>query len=122
MGCMAVAELSSKAPRRAASRDRVIQMVPAAVGVVFLLALYLGTKLWLVAKFPYNLDEGLVASFAQLGLDPNQRLASLGVGIRPGLVWLTMGGMKLHFSPLISIRLVAVGFGLIGLAAGTIAA
>ena len=119
---MGVAEAARRQSSRAAWRDRVIPMIPAGVAVAFLLALYLGTKLWLVAKFPYNLDEGLVASFAQLGLDPNQRLASLGVGIRPGLVWLTMGGMKLHFSPLISIRLVAVGFGLIGLAAGTIAA
>ncbi len=108
-------------------------MFPAAVAIGAALAVYLETRLWLVATFPYSLDEGIIASFAQEGLDPNQRLASLGEGIRPGLGWLTMFGMQVQYhlappkndpagDPLLSIRLVAVTFGLLALISGAIVA
>src|SRR5579864_6645898 len=86
------------------------------------LAAYLETRLWLVSKFPYFLDEGLLASYAQLGKNPDERLISLNQGVRPGLVWLTLGLMSLHVSPLVAIRLVATLFGLLALAAGALLA
>src|SRR5712691_2657067 len=103
--------------------QRVHRWLPQAFAVALALTVYLETRLWLVAKFPYFLDEGILAQFAQYGQrDATERLISLEAGIRPGLVWLTMGGMKLHLAPLVSIRLAAVLFGLIALVSGTILA
>lgn len=73
-------------------------------------------------RFPYFLDEGILASWARIGLDPDQRLQSLTQGIRPGLVWMTMAGMKLGQDPLPSIRLSTAAFGLVILVAGTLLA
>jgi len=98
--------------------DRRFASLAAWAGVVGALALYLETRLWLAATFPTFLDEGILAWYAQLGRNPDQRLISLQEGIRPGLVWLTIGGMSLHLDPLWSIRLIAVVFGLVTLVAG----
>jgi hypothetical protein len=103
--------------------QRAQRWLPAAFAVTLALMVYLETRLWLVAKFPYFLDEGILAQFAQYGRrDADERLISLQAGIRPGLVWLTIGGMKLQLAPLVSIRVVAVLFGLLALVSGTILA
>ena len=103
-------------------RARVFLWLPAGAASALLLGAYLETRLWLVAKFPYFLDEGILAQYALVGHDKDQRLISLDVGIRPGLVWMTLFGMRVHIAPLVSIRLWAVVFGLIGLVCGTILA
>jgi hypothetical protein len=103
-------------------RTRVLLWIPAGAAVALGLGVYLETRLWLVGKFPYFLDEGILAQYALIGHDKDQRLISLDVGIRPGLVWMTLAGIRVHVEPLIAIRLVAVGFGLVGLACGTLLA
>ena len=85
------------------------------------LAGFLETRLWLVAKFPYFLDEGILALYAQNGRNADERLISLTEGVRPGLVWMTLGGMSLHLDPLVAIRLV-VCFGLDRPVCGTLLA
>jgi hypothetical protein len=110
-----------RAPRslRAAWLLRTAGWIPAvAIG----LALFLETRLWLVARFPYFLDEGILALYAQEGENPDQRLISLTEGVRPGLVWMTLGGMSLHFTPLVAIRLSVVVFGLVTTVCGTLLA
>ncbi len=107
---------------RAAWRERVAPWLPAATLVALGLAVYLETRLWLVAKFPYFLDEAILGYYAQLGDNADQRLISLTAGVRPGLIWMTLGFMSLDFDPLVSIRLVVVVFGLITLASGTLIA
>src|SRR5260221_12910531 len=103
--------------------QRVHRWLPEAFAVGLVLTVYLETRLWLVAKFPYFLDEGILAQFAQYGQrDADERLISLQAGIRPGLLWLTIGGKKLHLAPLVSIRVVAVLFWLLALASRTILA
>ncbi|HEY4346605.1 MAG TPA: hypothetical protein VGM80_03385 [Gaiellaceae bacterium] len=93
--------------------------VPAGIG----LALFLETRLWLVAKFPYFLDEGILGLYAQEGQNADQRLVSLTAGVRPGLVWMTLGGMSVfHIDPLVAIRLSVVVFGLVITVCGTIVA
>ena len=104
-------------PRRRFARSPV-----AFVSVVLALGAFLETRLWVVAKFPYFVDEGILAYFAQLGRNPDQRLVSLEEGVRPGLVWLTLVGMRLHLDPLWSIRLAALSFGLLGAVCGTLLA
>ncbi|HWE81887.1 MAG TPA: hypothetical protein VG265_09570 [Gaiellaceae bacterium] len=88
--------------------------------VVLGLAAFFETRLWLVARFPYFLDEGILGLYAQEGQNADQRLISLTEGVRPGLVWMTLGGMSLHISTLVSIRLSVVIFGLVVTACGTI--
>jgi hypothetical protein len=119
-----MAEGSATASRRTLAdwRVRLSLWIPAGAVVALLLGVYLETRLWLVAKFPYFLDEGILAQYALIGHDKDQRLISLDVGIRPGLVWMTLFGMRVHIDPLLSIRLWAVLFGLIGLACGILLA
>ena len=124
-GAVPVAEvqsprMDSAAPSiRAAWLSRATRWVPAvAIG----LALFFETRLWLVAKFPYFLDEGILALYAQEGQNADQRLISLTEGVRPGLVWMTLGGMSLHLTPLVAIRLSVVIFGLVTTVCGTVLA
>jgi hypothetical protein len=92
------------------------------LGAALVLALYLETRLWLVERFPHFLDEGILAYYAELGRDPNLRLISLDEGVRPGLVWMTLAGMRLHLDPFVAIRVASVLFGLVALACGTVLA
>ncbi len=104
---------------RPAWRSRAVRWVPAAaIG----LALFFESRLWLVFKFPYFLDEGILALYAQEGENADQRLISLTEGVRPGLVWMTLGGMSLHLNPLLAIRLSVVVFGLVITVCGTVLA
>ena len=96
--------------------------LPAASASALLLAAYLETRVWLVGKFPYFLDEGILAQYAQIGHNADQRLISLDEGIRPGLVWMTLGAMHFQIAALVAIRLVAVVFGVVALACGSILA
>jgi len=104
--------------------ERVQPRLPAGLVVALALVLYLETRLWLLVKFPYFLDEGILGQYAQIGdHDPDSRLVSLNHGIRPGLVWLTLAGMKLFgLHPLDSIRAAAVLFGLLAAVCGTVLA
>src|SRR5207249_11725353 len=118
----ASADVTPERTAPASRRRSVPAWLPAAAVVALALAAYLETRFWLIAKFPYFLDEGLLASYAQLAKNADQRLVSLNQGVRPGLVWLTVAGMRLHLEPLVAIRVAAALFGLIALAAGTILA
>jgi hypothetical protein len=115
---VASAEMTSDRISLVARRRSLRAWLPAAAAVALALAAYLETRLWLIAKFPYFLDEGLLAFYAQVGKNPDERLISINQGVRPGLVWMTLAVMNLHISPLVAIRLVAALFGLIALAAG----
>jgi hypothetical protein len=103
--------------------ERVQRWLPAGVAVALALTVFLETRLWLVARFPYFLDEGILAQYAQFGQhDPDSRLISLSQGFRPGLVWLTLAGMKLGLQPLTAIRVVAVLFAALGIVCGALVA
>ncbi|MBV8080645.1 MAG: hypothetical protein JO186_09780 [Actinobacteria bacterium] len=103
---------------RTARQRRAIVGFSVAAPTLVVAGIYLETRLWLVAKFPYFIDEGLLAAYAY---DRN-KLYSLDQGVRPGLTWFTTAGMWLHIPPLVAIRLAAVLFGLVGLVAGAMLA
>jgi hypothetical protein len=88
------------------------------------LAVYVETRVWLLLKFPYFLDEAILGYYAQQGLhNADARLIPLEAGDRPGMSWLTMGVMwLLHVNPLVAIRIVAVAFGVLTVVAGAVAA
>ena len=109
---------ASRTVRAIATRPVVLWTSFAAIGLV----VFLETRLWLVDRFPYFLDEGILGLYAEEGRNPDQRFISLTAGVRPGLVWMTLAGMSVHIHPLVAIRLSVVLFGLLITVCGTVVA
>lgn len=81
---------------------------------VALMALYLATRLWFISRFPYFSDEGIYATFANLGAHSLDKLfVSLIIGREPLFTWLAIPWIKLGFNPLTAVRLVSVISGLL---------
>ncbi|MBV8080599.1 MAG: glycosyltransferase family 39 protein [Actinobacteria bacterium] len=103
---------------------RLRYLTPAGYALALGLVFYVETRAWLVSKFPYFLDEGILAQYAQtIDRDASAGLISLDAGVRPGLCWLTVAAMEaFHLQPLDAIRAVAVVFGLLAAVCGFVVA
>lgn len=89
---------------------------PAVAGAA-LLAAYLATRLSFADRFPYFLDEGLYADYANQAAQSRDKLfVSLEIGQGPVLTWLSVAWVKLGFAPLTAVRLVSVMSGLLTVA------
>jgi 4-amino-4-deoxy-L-arabinose transferase-like glycosyltransferase len=78
-----------------------------------LIALYVGTRLGWLWRFPPYFDESFYAHEAPIALDqPAQRFISLNDSKGPLFLWLSFIPLKLGFTPLTSVRLVAQAAGL----------
>lgn len=115
-------EAAAQPPERSVRAGWAVRLPRWAPAAALGLGVFLETRLWLVAQFPYFLDEAILALYAQEGQNPDDRLISLTEGVRPGLVWMTLAGMRFHISPLVSIRLWVVAFGLVLTVCGTLIA
>ena len=82
------------------------------IAAVAIAALYVATRLLLLARFPYFIDEG---EHAQFTLEASQRTSalfgSLTIAKEPMSIWLGILPVKLGVSPLIATRLVSFGAG-----------
>jgi 4-amino-4-deoxy-L-arabinose transferase-like glycosyltransferase len=86
--------------------------VVAALGA--LVVVYLATRLWFISAFPYFSDEGLYAGYAYQGAHSTDKLfVSFTIGREPLFAWLAIPWIKLGANPLIAVRLVSVGAGLL---------
>jgi 4-amino-4-deoxy-L-arabinose transferase-like glycosyltransferase len=81
---------------------------------VLLVALYLLTRLALLHRVPYFIDEGTHGQFAYRGAHSLKDLfVSLTIGKEPLLIWIAVGLIKLGFGPLTAVRLVSLASGLV---------
>lgn len=82
---------------------------------IFLLSLYLITRLISLTNIPIFTDEAIYLRWAQIASgDANWRLISLTDGKQPLFIWLAAISMRIISDPLIAGRLVSVGSGLFG--------
>lgn len=82
--------------------------------VVGLIALYLGSRLWFMARLPYFLDEGIFAGYSYQGAQSDHQLfVSLTIGKEPLQAWLGIVWQWLGANPLMSMRLVSMTAGLL---------
>jgi 4-amino-4-deoxy-L-arabinose transferase-like glycosyltransferase len=89
----------------------------AAVAALFLVAVYLLTRLLFIARFPYFFDEGTYASFINQAAHSTSRLfVSLTIGREPLQIWLGIPWVKLGFNPVVAGRLVSMTAGLLTVA------
>ena len=110
---------ASRRVRAIATRPVVLWSSAAAIGLVRLprdapLARRCGSRT--------SSTRGSSRSTPRRGETPDQRFISLTAGVRPGLVWMTLGGMSVHIHPLVAIRLSVVLFGLLITVCGTVIA
>jgi len=88
------------------------------VAAAFALAgIYVATRLWFTARFPYFSDEGQLATYTQQAAHSINQLfiSESGSPELPLFTWLGIPWIKLGFNPLIAVRLVSVVSGLLTL-------
>ncbi len=85
------------------------------MGLAALTVLYLATRLWFIARFPYFSDEGQFASYTnQAAHSIHQLFVSESDGAPlPLFTWFGIPWVKLGFNPLVAVRLVSVISGLL---------
>ncbi|MEA2362697.1 MAG: hypothetical protein QOD71_1842 [Thermoleophilaceae bacterium] len=104
------AQPRDRGPRELGARS----WIWAVAGAAAIVTTYLATHLSFVSRFPYFLDEGLYADFAnQAARSQDKLFAALEIGQGPLLMWLGAVWVKLGFAPLTAIRLVSVTAGLL---------
>jgi 4-amino-4-deoxy-L-arabinose transferase-like glycosyltransferase len=88
-------------------------VVAAATAIVLAYAV---TRWLFIARFPYFLDEGTYAVFANKAAHSTSDLFySFTIGREPLMFWLAIPPIKLDVNPLVSVRLVSAGAGLLTL-------
>lgn len=79
-----------------------------------LAALFLLTRLALIGRLPYFIDEGTHAQFAYKGARSLHDLfISLTIGKEPLMIWVAVIWIKLGFAPLTAVRLASLASGLL---------
>ena len=96
------------------ARMHVSRLHLAAAGAIA--AAYVVTRALFIDRFPYFLDEGTYAVFANRAAHATQDLFySFTIGREPLMFWLGIPWIKVGVNPLVSVRLVSAGAGLLTL-------